>query len=83
MSLHAVDACFPTQVPLSLSRAEWDVLFASVRCRLEQAVAAAADDAPPSVAMRRMRVDVLECIEALQKLQILLAPARTGFRESQ
>ena len=72
---------------MDLSRPEWEVLFASVSARLEQAVAAAEADAEPDVgpaeAVRRMRVDVLECVEALRKLQILLAHARAGLRESE
>jgi len=68
---------------VDLSRPEWEVLFASVSARLEQAVAAAEADARPAQAVRRMRVDVLECVEALRKLQILLAHARAGLRESE
>ena len=68
---------------MDLSRPEWEVLFASVSARLEQAVAAAEADARPAQAVRRMRVDVLECVEALRKLQILLAHARAGLRESE
>ena len=68
---------------MDLSRPEWEVLFASVSARLEQAVAAAEADARPAQAVRRMRVDVLECVEALHKLQILLAHARAGLRESE
>ena len=68
---------------MDLSRPEWEVLFASVSARLEQAGAAAEADARPAQAVRRMRVDVLECVEALRKLQILLAHARAGLRESE
>jgi len=68
---------------VDLSRPEWEVLFASVSARLEQAVAAAEADARPAQAVRRMRVDVLECVEALRKLELMLDPARAGFRESE
>ncbi len=82
MPLRAVDSCRPQHLPLGLSRPEWELLFASVRARLEQTVAVGAEEARPAEAMRRMRVDVLECVAALRKLQILMAPGRAGFRES-
>jgi len=82
MPLRAVDSCRPQHLPLGLSRPEWELLFASVRARLEQTVALDAEKARPAEAMGRVRVDVLECVEALRKLQILMSPGRAGFRES-
>jgi len=82
MPLRAVESCRPQHLPLGLSRSEWELLFSSVRIRLEQTVAAGAVEARPAEAMRRMRVDVLECVAALRKLQILMAPGRAGFRGS-
>jgi hypothetical protein len=81
MPLRAVDPCRPQHLPLGLSRPAWELPFASVRARLEQTVAVGAEEARPAEAMRRMRVDVLECVAALGKLQILMVPARAGFRE--
>lgn len=81
MSLHAVESYFPRQLPVLLSRQEWELLFAAVRARLQQTVAASPEEAEPTEAMIRIRADVLECADALRKLQILLAPTRTGFRD--
>lgn len=82
MSLHAVhSADVPQHLPQALSRPEWELLFASVRARLEQTIAAFPEEAEPAGAMRQIRADVLECAEALRKLQIMLAPARSAFRE--
>jgi len=75
MSVHALDACLAQHLPVLPSRQEWDLLFASVRARLE-AVAEVSQEAEPAAAMTRIRADVLECTEAMRKLQVLLAPAR-------
>jgi hypothetical protein len=83
MSVHAVDSSFPQYLPSVLSRPEWELLFASVRVRLEQTVVAFPEGGEPAEAMSRIRADVMECAEALRKLQVLLAPARAGFRETQ
>jgi hypothetical protein len=79
MSVHALDACLAQHLPVLPSRQEWELLFASVRTRLET-VAEAPQEAEPAEAMTRIRADVLECAEALRKLQILLAPAGAGRR---
>ena len=75
MSVHALDARLAQHLPVLPSRQEGDLLFASVRARLE-AVAEVPQEAEPAEAMTRIRADVRECTEAMRKLQVLLAPAR-------
>ncbi len=80
MSATVLAPVFPQHSLAVLSRDEWELLFASVRARLEQTLAVFPQDAEPAEAMTRIRADVQECAEALRKLQMLLAPPRAGWR---
>ncbi|MCE9661091.1 MAG: hypothetical protein K8R60_21390 [Burkholderiales bacterium] len=80
MSGNVLAPLFPQHALAALSREEWDLLFSSVRIRLEQTVAVFPPEAEPAETMIRVRADVQECVEALRKLQILMAPPRAGWR---
>ena len=65
--------------PSVLSTAEWDVLFNAVRTRLRLAVAeglAETAGQPDLRAVGRVLSNVLECVDALDQLQVMLAEER-------
>jgi len=75
MPLRPLDSRLLDRQPAALPREEWELLFAAIQARLERTVVIMPVAAEPDEAMSRVRIGVLECVEALRRLQLLLPQA--------